>query len=450
MRLSRPNDKKLFVLDGKLKILSILLLFTCVVVFYPQIARGGSYQAQVEKFQKWLLNNTDPRTGLPYSHVGDQRFEGWCITYDAAIVTLAYVASGKINEAKRIIDFYRTHENIWRLGGIIEAVYARNPIGAGEDWSVRMGSNLWMGIASFHLYQKTGQKEYLEFSKKLADFAMSLQNNDEEDFNFGGIRLGPRGGPNVAGDQHLGYDKDQPSFHEIFATEHNIDAYALFNMLYLETKEDKFKKARDKVLNWLKRVAYNKKEHRFNRGYCRGIDEVVATDVHSWAISALGVEVLDDFERGLAEKMMEFIEENCQVIVSYVKPDGKKITVIGADFVDHKAIKALGRDPMVSPEWTFQLVNAYKRLSDDLSRRRKGVKASLYNQRRLELIEGILSLAIEDGDGLAYPYATLPNAPIGHEYNTPKEGNLSAIGAAYAILALLEFDPLIPNGGRER
>ncbi|MEW5694269.1 MAG: hypothetical protein AB1765_13360 [Candidatus Hydrogenedentota bacterium] len=40
------------------------------------------------------------------------------------------------------------------------------------------------------------------------------------------------------------------------------------------------------------------------------------------------------------------------------------------------------------------------------------------------------------------PYATKPDVPIGHEYNTPKSGNLSTVGAEYAILALLNYDPL--------
>ena len=70
-------------------------------------------------------------------------------------------------------------------------------------------------------------------------------------------------------------------------------------------------------------------------------------------------------------------------------------------------------------------------------------KANKYNQKRLRLIESMLSLAIKHENKLAYPYATLPDARIGHGFNTPHKGNLSTIGAAHAILSLLEYDPFL-------
>ena len=421
--------------------IAILLPFG-LIMFSAHILKAEDSKAQIEKFQNWLSINRDPATGLPHSHVGDERFENWAITYDSAVVTLAYIATGKIKDAMRILDFYIETPNAWRLGRIIEAVNPTNPA-LGEDWSVRTGSNLWMGMASFHLYRATGENKYLELAKKLADLAISLQNNDEKDSNFGGIRLGPLGGPNVASDQHLGYDVNQPSFYEVFATEHNIDAYALFGMLYQETKETKYKKAGEMTLLWLKNVGYNKEEHRLNRGYKRGLDPVIATDIHSWGISALGVDVLDTFEPGLAEKMIEFVEKNCLSEVSYTKPNGQKVKLKGVDFIDYKTAANLGRKPLVSPEWTFQLINAYRRLELDFKQHGDTQKEIKYRQKREELIKSMLTLAIESNGTLAYPYATQAEAVIGHEYNTPKENNLSTIGVSYAILALTGFDPLI-------
>ena len=435
------NKYRKFNFKNTLRIVVIATLPVVLITVFPPVLRAEEYKPQIEKFQNWLSINRDPATGLPHSHVGDERFENWAITYDSAVVTLAYIATGKIKDAKRILDFYIETPNAWRLGGIIEAVNPTNPA-LGEDWSVRTGSNLWMGIASFHLYKATGETKYLELARKLADFATLLQNNDDKDPNFGGIRLGPQGGGNVASDQHLGYDQNQPSFYEVFATEHNIDAYALFNMLYQETKETRYKKAKEMTLLWLKNVGYNKEEHRLNRGYKRGLDPVIATDIHSWGISALGVDVLDTFEPGLAEKMIEFVEKNCLSEVSYTKPDGEKVKVKGADFIDYKTAANLGRKPLVSPEWTFQLINAYRRLELDFKQRRDVQRESFYKERRSELIKSMLDLAISSYNILAYPYATQANAAIGHEYTTPQEGNLSTIGVSYAILALSGFDPL--------
>jgi hypothetical protein len=411
---------------------------------YAQTIQGGEYQQQIDRLLRWILKNSDSKTGLPYSHVGDKRFKDWCITYDAAVTSLAYIATGNIERAKRIIDFHRRNQGIWRLGGIIGAVDASHPTGQGLSWIVWTGENLWMSIASFHLYKATEEKRYLDFSKRLADFVISLQNNNKRSLNYGGIPLGPKGNPNFVGDQHLNYDINQPSFHEVFATEHNIDAYALFDMLYQETGEERYREAKEKVLAWLRRVAYNRKEHRFNRG-CRKevVDIAVATDVHSWGVSALGVDILDRFEIGSAQMLIEFIEKNCLVEVTYIKPTGEEVIAKGVDFVDHKTARELGRKPMVSPEWTFQLINAYKRLVNDFAKRGQKEKVALYNQKRLTLIESMLNLAVEDKGGLAYPYATEPEAPMGHGYNTPSKGNLSIIGGAYAILSLLEYDPLI-------
>lgn len=411
--------------------------------FVQDLQSACAYNNQIGELNNWLIKNRDQTTGLPYSHLGDERFENWVITYDSAVVTLAYIAQGRIDDARKIIDFYIETPNVWRLGGIIDAVNPANPV-LGEDWSVRTGSNLWMGIAGFHLYKNTKEQRYLELAEKLAVFAIALQDNDEKDYNFGGIRLGPQGGPNVASDQHIDYDLNKPSFYDVFSTEHNIDAYALFSKLYQETKGVKYKEAKDRVLVWLKSVAYNKAEHRFNRGYSnKRIDAAVATDVHSWGISALGADTLDTFETGLAEKMIEFIEKNCVSIVLYTKPDGKKVEVKGADFIDYNTAAGLGRKPLVSPEWTFQLINAYKRLESDFKMRQDREKEIKYGGKKEELTENMLVLAIGSDNTLAFPYATQDQAIIGHEYKTPSKGNLSAIGAAYGILALSSFDPLV-------
>jgi hypothetical protein len=425
------------------KLILAILLSSLSAAFFPRVANAENYKSEIVKFQNWLLKNKDVATGLAHSHVGDERFENWAITYDSAVVALAYIASARVEEAKKIVDFYIHTPAVWRLGGIIEAVNPANPA-LGEDWSVRTGSNLWMGIAGFHLYKATSEKKYLVFAERIADFAISLQNRDEKDINFGGIRLGPLGGQNVASDQHLGYDVHQPSFFEVFATEHSIDAYALCNMLYQETKDKKYREAEDKVLVWLKNVAYNKEEHRLNRGYKKGsIDPIMATDIHSWGISALGVETLDTFEPGLAEKMIALIEKNCVAEVSYTKPDGKKVKVMGADFVDYKTAANLGRGPLVSPEWTFQLINTYRRLEFYFKNRGETQKEAEYRKKKEKLTQSMLGLAIESDGTLAYPYATHAEAVIGHEYSTPKKGNLSAIGVAYAILALTELEPLM-------
>ncbi|MCM8781282.1 MAG: hypothetical protein NC908_05105, partial [Candidatus Omnitrophica bacterium] len=136
--------KKPFRFMDILKMVLFVFLPFGLTVVSTQISKAEDYKPQIKKFLNWLSANRDRDTGLPHSHVGDDRFQGWAITYDSAVVTLAYIASGRIEEAKKVIDFYIDTPNVWRLGGIIEAVCPTNPV-LGEDWSVRTGSNLWMG-----------------------------------------------------------------------------------------------------------------------------------------------------------------------------------------------------------------------------------------------------------------------------------------------------------------
>lgn len=419
----------------------LCFFISAVVIFsyFPLAFSQDQANDYVQKFAIWLEANSNPVTGLPYSHVGDERFRHWTITYDAAIVALAYIAAGEIPEAKKIIDFYISRPEIRRLGGIIEAISYYDNI-QGEDWSVRTGANLWIGIASIQLYFKTGESRYLEFAKGIADFVISLQNNNKNDSNFGAIPVGPAGGDSVAGDQHFDYDIHKPSFNQIYATEINLDAYSLFQHLYKTTHTKKYSILATRCLNWLKKNAWNKAEHRFNRGYR---DEIVASDVQSWAISALGIKVLDGFEMGLAEGIAKFVEENCLSNVEYISPDKNKIIVTGVDFIDKKRASKLGRMPLVSFEWSFQFVNAYLRLEKDFMAAGKIEIAGQYREKRKRLMQSLLLAASNTSEVLAYPYATEPNAIIGHEYLTPKEGNFSAIAGAYAILALKCFDPLV-------
>ncbi len=398
------------------------------------------------RFFSWIRSNRNARWHLPYSHVGDERFLHWTITYDAAVTALAYLALDKVASAQKVIDFYAQTQSVWRLGGIIEA-FELNDTFIGHDWSVRSGANIWLGIAAMHVYLGTGEEKYLDFAQKIADLILSLQNKDKTSENYGGIALGPKGDPQYPGDQHLGYNPKMKAFHEIYATEISIDAYAFFGLLYKATRKQTYKDARQANLVWLKNNAYNQSQQRFNRGYR---DAVISSDIQSWAVSALGVKVLDAFSPGLAEQMLWFIEKECLASVNYQPLNKDPVVLQGVDFIDQKRARQLGREPLVSFEWSFQLANAYKRLEHDFRQLGDKKKARYYQHKNAQLIEGLINAASEVEGGLAYPYATQGEAVIGHEYKTPKAGNLSTIGAAYGILALQGYDPLALKEGKEK
>lgn len=417
---------------------TFFLLTLLLILCMNSTVKAEEYPIYINGFLNWLKTNSDQKTGLPYSHVGDKRFAHWTITYDASVVTLAYIAADNITDAKRIIDFYLNNPAVWRLGGIIEAINTNN-LSLGEDWSVRSGANIWIGIASFHLYKKTHEKQYLALSEKIADFSIGLQNQDKNAANFGGIRLGPLGNSNIDKYQYINHNLNNRSLYDIYATETNIDAYTLFKMLFIETQQKKYQIAFAAILYWLKINGYNYKAHRFNRGFN---DEIIATDVQSWGLSALGTELLDRFEIGAAQQMIAVVEECCVSKVITQKDNGEVVEIEGVDFIDKKLANELKRQPLVSPEWTFQLINAYQRLSDDCKIKNQFEQSLQYEKRKQVLINNMLALTITVNNQLAYPYATNADAVIGHEHSTPKQGNLSSIGPAYAILALTGYDPL--------
>ena len=431
-----------------------LLACMLIITFYPRPgmaqpqSRKATRSSVVQLLANWLLAHRDADSGLPISHVGDRRFENWCFTYDASVSALALIALDRPEDARRIVDFYMNTPHTHRLGGIIEAVNVRPPC-VGKDWSVRTGANLWLGLAAYHLFEATGDDRHRTFAIRIGDFALGLQDSDDRRETFGGMRLGPKGDPTAVGDQHFGYDPHSAGFEQVFSTEATIDAFALFNLLQAEPGLVRFRNGRDRCLRWLRQVAWNTEEHRFNRGFGSQPDFAVASDTHAWGISALGVKRLDTIETGAAEKLMRFVEQHCLSTVIYHRPDGTAVSVKGVDFVDHQARASLRRPPLVSPEWTFQMANAYKRLADDFGNLGDHRRELDYAEKRDALLTQIMAAASIDDGAAGFPYATLDDAPIGHEYRTPEKGNLSMIGVSYGILAWTGFDPLRPSAGQE-
>jgi hypothetical protein len=407
---------------------------------YPQEIDGT--REFVRKFRAWLIEHTDRETGLPFSYVGEAQLANKTFTYDAAVTAMAWLTLEETGRAQRVLDFYIHNPSVWRFGGIIEAV--NTTTGAGEDWSVRTGSNLWMGIAAVHVYRATKARADLALAQRLAALALALQDRDQTSPTFGGIRLGPPGDRAVSlGDQRFNYDPRAPSFYEVFATEHNLDAYALFNLLCRERINGDYRQAREDIVRWLRNVAYNKEQHRLNRGFFRGIDNTLAVDVHSWAISALGVVLLDSFERSFATKLVDIIETCCLTTARFLRSDGSTAEVRGVDFIDRNTAMRIGRQPLVSPEWTFQFVNAYRRIQIDCVRPGDDGCAALWRHKKESLLLSILGLAGPTPFGFGLPYATRGQELIGHENRTPVAGSLSTVAVAYGLLAISGFDPLI-------
>lgn len=389
-----------------------------------EILRGEKSNLQdqvVEKMYVWLKNHQSPTTGLIMSFEGDVDIvKHWAFIYDQALAVNVFLLFEDFSSAQKILDFFNRNLTA-SFQGFSNAYYFDS--GDVSEFTIHSGPNIWVGLAAMQYEHQTGDKRYRNLASHIADWIISVQDRDPK----GGIKGGPE--------------------FSWFATEHNLDAYAFFNMLHNKTDEKKYKTARKKVLSWLEEYSlamhsYDYKSPPINRG--RG-DATIATDTFSWAIAALGPEVLQKFSMDV-EQIMKFAQEHCAVNVNYKRPSGAVVNVEGFDFAKYTHMP---RGGMVSPEWTSQVIVSYQMLGDFYRKTGEDNKARLYSAKAQFYLNELSKLIISSssakglGEG-CLPYATLEDADTGHGWHTPLGTTTCSIaGTAYMIMAAKEFNPLM-------
>jgi hypothetical protein len=376
--------------------------------------RADLEKANVEKMYSWLKVHQNPRTGLVLSYEGDRDLENISFLYDQALAAIAYIKFSDFERARKIFDFFRFKAKK-QYGGFLNAYYTHD--GQPQEYTVHSGPNIWLGIALAHYIKKTEDKSYLGLLKGIADWAIQIQNEDKE----GGIR----GGPQV----------------EWYSTEHNLDAYALFNMVYQITGDKKYKEALEKIINWLILHAYDRPEVPVKRG--KG-DSTIATDTYAWSIASLGPEKLESMGMN-PDKIIEFAEANCAVEVEYERPNQEKIKVKGFDFA---AQRHLARGAVISCEWTAQMILAYKIMARFYMNKNMLPKAQYYEKKAQEYLNDLFKLLISSPSPIGWgegclPYATEDFVDTGHGWTTPKGKTTGSVSStAYALFSYYGFNPL--------
>jgi len=371
-------------------------------------------KANFDNMYKWLQVHQNPRTGLVISFEGDKDLGDWAFIYDQSLVAQAYTNFLDFERAQKIFNFFKNKAK--RKDGLFLNAYYANG-GEPAEYIVHSGPNIWLGIAILQYTYKTQDNSYMDLAQDIASGIMNLQNQDPQ----GGIR----GGPDV----------------QWYATEHNLDAYAFFDMLYKITGKIKFAQARDKIWNWLLKHTYDKVDVPIKRG--KG-DSTIATDTYAWSIAAIGPKKLKD--SGLnPEEIMQFAENNCAVTVSYIRPGGQTIRIKGFDFAPQIHV---GRGGVVSSEWTAQMVISFKIMSDYYAKQGMADKAKLYKTKADEYLISLENMIISSpspsGQGEScLPYATQDFVDTGHGWFTPKgKATGSVAGTTYTNFAFYNYNPL--------
>ena len=370
-------------------------------------------KANLSKMYQWLKIHQNPHTGLVMSFEGDKDIANWAFVYDQALLIQAYTQFSDFGRAKKMLDFFikdAKRENGW----FFNAYYAND--GSPAEYAMHTGPNIWLGLAIMQYTQKTQDKTYLGLAENIAQTIINLQNKDAD----GGIRGGPS--------------------ETWYSTEHNLDAYAFFKMLFKFTGKQSYRLAQDKTLNWLVLHTYDSQDLPIKRG--KG-DSTIATDTYAWSIAAIGPKRLKELSMN-PDKIMEFVEEHCSVEVKFVRPNGQSVKIKGFDFAPQRHI---ARGGVVSSEWTAQMVVSYKIMAEFYNKS-DPVKALKYSNKAEMYLKALSNMIISSsspsgqGEG-CLPYATQDYVDTGHGWMTPKGSHTGSVsGTVYTLFAYYGFNPL--------
>jgi len=393
-----------------------------------QRKKEGLQKSISSKMYQWLKNHQIPATGLILSFEGDVGpIQYWGFMYDQALAINAFLLFDDTAAAAKVLNFFRKKMEA-PFAGFSNAYYADS--GEISEFTVHCGPNIWIGIAALQYQAKTGDKTYLPLAKNVADWLIALQNEDKD----GGLRGGPK--------------------FTWYATEHNLDAYAFFNMLSEVTGEEKYSVAREKSLSWLMKHAMAPHDQEYQsppvkRG--RG-DATIATDTFAWSLAALGPGKIESLGMN-PEEIMEFAEKHCRAEVVFRRPSGNTVEVSGFDFA---AYQHMPRGGLVSPEWTSQMIVSFQMLSEYFGDNGDMIKAGYYQEKVLKYLNELNKLIISSPSEMGHgegclPYSTLEDADTGHGWRTPQGSDTCSIaGTAYMLMAVRGYNPLMlkQRGGK--
>ncbi|MDD4899595.1 MAG: PilZ domain-containing protein [Candidatus Omnitrophica bacterium] len=367
-------------------------------------------KANLEKMYQWLKKRQDGSTGLVISFEGESNIKNWAFIYDQSLALQAYTNFADFERAQMILDFFA--QKAKRVNGMfMNAYYAES--GSPAELSVQSGSNLWLGIGILQYTKKSQDKTYLGLAEEIARAVIGLQDSD------GGIR----GGRNI----------------EWFAADHNLDAYAFFNMLYKITGKQEYRTAADSVLKWLLKHVYEQSDAAIKKEKSGAI---IATDTYAWSIAAIGPEKLE--ELGInPERIIELAQEFCSAEVVFCRPEGYSVKLRGFDFAPEQN---LARGGVISSEWTAQMVVAYKIMSEYYYKKGLKAKGHLYEMKaddNLATLEKMTISSAHSSGQSCLPFATQSFVDTGHGWMTPKGNSTGCVsGTAYTIFAYYNYNPL--------
>ena len=224
-------------------------------------------------------------------------------SYDNAVAAMAFMAAGKQDDARLIVDafVYAIEHDRYRPGRVRNA-YAAGDITAIPGWGdsailpnwydeatgawqenqhhtgCDTGNTSYVALALLQYHARYGGDEYLKAARQLMDWVIAECSDSASGFTAG-----------FDGWPENGSDTTYPLTYK--SIEHNIDAYAAFARLAALTGESKYRDAADSALQFI-RSQYDANHHLFYTGtLADGVTiskENTVLDAQVWACLALG------------------------------------------------------------------------------------------------------------------------------------------------------------------
>lgn len=317
-------------------------------------------------------------------YLDDQAF-----TYDLALAAMGYLLDGRADRAEHILgalekDFYLKKNGTY---GIYNSylVSSRIPVedlGMGGDGDrMHAGPTLWVALAALNHMKLERNTRFLEFTLDIVEWCRSeLTYFHFPDGERGAISMGMGWGPD---------------WRKIFSTEHNVDYFAVLQMLlqvYRESPEDvrnifRAKKVDDVWLademdhigRWLKELAFNPEDYCFRAGYNEfGPDKLRILDGTSWGLGGIGPENFEAWGIDL-DRLVESTEKYFGS--TYTLPNGEVLH--GFDITDPDGYER-ARAPLFWFEGTGQQIIAYAELSRYFARKGDEPRARKYAAKAVD------------------------------------------------------------------
>lgn len=298
------------------------------------------------------------------------------------------------------------------------------------EWSVKAGENAWIGMAAVRQYLRSGDDWALIFAKQRADFLLSLQDVD------GALRMGPRG-------QYFPHLKE--GWWAIKSTENNQSSLYFLDQLYLVTKDDRYRKAADRIYNWLMSRMFDMRTGIFHRG-------AVFPD-RAWKLDAHHNFSPDTVTFAPIERMLKdpkfggSAQERLGVIARMMSEAEKRVGVFLKDRLMGLSFSGESkRKGVVSPEWTAQYILLCNYMADAYRDMGNMSLSKVFRDKAGLLLAGMKSWYVKNNHVLPYAlyYKTgyaAQNVPTGHGWSTP-DSHAALSSTIYFGFAAKGFDPL--------